>query len=82
MLNDLLLLRQRGQFCVDLQTVPWRRCFGSAFALFNSLSVCLLRRMSGGCMPETTGRDGVGVDFRQPVTIRIVAFSAMSTLLV
>jgi len=24
-------------------------------------------------MPETTGRDRVGVDFRQPVTIRIVA---------
>ncbi len=44
-LNDFLLLRRRGRFCADLHTVPWRRCFGSALALFNSLSVCFLRRM-------------------------------------
>ena len=39
-------------------------------------------RMSGGTMPETTGRLSTGVDLRQPDTICIVEFSATSIFFV
>jgi hypothetical protein len=59
-----------------------RRWFWFDMAFEWSLRLKLLLRISGGAMPDVTGRYTVGVDFRHPDTIRMVAFSAMSTFLV
>ena len=77
MRNDFLVFRRRLGFMSLLHVISCSRWLWFALACAHILRVWLLLRMSGGTTPETTG-----VDLRQPDTIRIVEFSAMSIFFV
>ena len=58
-----------------------RGWFGSCEALLTSLCVWFSLRRAAGAMPDNTGKNSVGVGFRQPVTILMVSLRVMSSFL-
>ena len=55
---------------------------GFALILFKSTAVASSRLICGGAMFDSTGSHELGVGLSVPETIRMVVFSATSTLLV
>ena len=73
--------RLRPSWC-DSRMRLCRRWVGSSRALFTNRWVwCSLCRVAGA-MPESTGRNSVGVGIRQPVIILMVSLSAVSSFFV
>ena len=62
-------------------TMSWSRLFGLLEALVTSLWVWSSLRRGAGAMPESTGRNAVGVGRRHPVISLMVSFRAVSSFL-
>ena len=58
---------------------PWSGCLVSSSWRQLSALLATFRRMSGGAIPASANKQGIGVAFKQPVIILHVSFRAIST---
>ena len=58
---------------------PWSGCLASSSWRQLSALLATFRRMSGGAIPASANKQGIGVAFKNPVIILHVSFRAIST---